>query len=504
MKAVKLNRIDNVAVLTSSVKAGDVIDMFGITAAESIPQGHKIALCNLPKGSNVFRYGVNLGKTLVDIKQGGWINEKVLDLPEAESLDLLKPGCQGTYFENLERKTWFGYDNGEGKFAGSRNILGITTSVHCVAGVVRVAVDKIRNEILPDYPNVDDVVALIHPYGCGVAINAPDAVIPIRSIRNLIRHPNFGGQILAVGLGCEKLTMDKILEPDEINSENVLFLQDCHDGFSGMIDRICKMARKKLEVLNKRERTELPLSKLCIGAQCGGSDAFSGISANPSIGRAFDYLVANGATCIFSETTEVRDGVHLIAQRCSSEESVEKLKTEVKWYDEYLKKGLVDRSANPTPGNKKGGLSNIVEKAMGSIAKSGSSPVSQVIGPGELPCMEHRGLVFESTPGSDLVCGPSQLASGIVLQLFSTGRGTPYGLREIPVVKLSTQHGIANNWPDLFDFDTGSIVDGEKSVDDAGRELYNLILDIAGGKKSCAEKLKIYNDLLIFNPAPIT
>jgi len=502
MKAVKISEQDNVAVVTSQVKAGEVLDGTSIVALSDIPQGHKIALYDLKKGDQVVRYGVVLGYMLEDIKAGAWINEFNLELPTSPSVASLKPGNKGDVAKDLpERRTWLGYDNGPDLPAGSRNLLGIITSVQCVAGVVRNAVDRIRREILPEYPNVDDVVAVVHPYGCGVAIKADDANIPIRSVRNVAHHPNFGGQILAVGLGCEKLTMDMILTPEENNSDNVIILQDCK-GYEAMMDAIMGAARRKLEVLNRRKRVELPLSKLRVGAQCGGSDAFSGISANPTIGYAFDLLAAGGATVMFSEVTEVRDGVHFLAERCSDEKMVEKLKYEISWYDEYLSKNHVDRSANPTPGNKKGGLSNIVEKAMGSIAKSGKSPIVEVIGPGETP--KCQGLVFAATPASDIVCGPSQLCSGIVMQLFSTGRGTPYGLQEIPVFKICTQHSMKSQWPDLFDLDAGYVVTGEKTLAEMGTELYNRILDVVSGERTAAEKYGLYNDLIVFNPAPIT
>ncbi len=502
MKVVKIADQDNVAVVVAPTTKGDEIEGTSLKALCDIPQGHKVALVDLKKGEKVVRYGVVLGYALEDIKAGGWVNEFNLELPSSPAVASLKAGGKGTVLKNLpERKTWMGYDNGPDLPAGSRNILGIVTSVQCVAGVVRNAVDKIRREIIPEYPNVDDVVAVVHPYGCGVAIKADDANIPIRSIRNVAHHPNFGGQMLAVGLGCEKLTMDMILTPEENNPENVIMLQECQ-GYGAMIDRICEAARKRLEVLDKRRRVELPLSKLRIGAQCGGSDAFSGISANPTIGYAFDLLAAGGATVLFSEVTEVRDGVHLLAERCKDEKTVEKLKYEISWYDEYLSKNHVDRSANPTPGNKKGGLSNIVEKAMGSIAKSGHSPISEVIGPGETP--KCSGTIFAATPASDIVCGPSQLASGIVMQLFSTGRGTPYGLQEIPVYKICTQHSMKRQWPDLFDLDAGFVVTGEKTIAELGTELYGHILDVVSGEKTSAEKYGIYNDILIFNPAPIT
>lgn len=502
VEAIRISERDNVAVAVKEIRKGSVLPHYGITALKDIPQGHKITLTDLRKGDEIIRYGVSLGRLVSDAPAGTWVEEDMIELPPSPALDELTAGGEGYYPDYTpSRNTWMGYDIPGARYAGTRNILGITTTVQCVAGPLRAAVERIRRDILPKYPNVDEVSPLIHPYGCGVAINAPDAFIPIRSVRNLARNPNFGGELMVVSLGCEKLTVSKLLSEEENNPDNVIVLQECR-GFSGMISAICEMAEHKLRILNERRRTELPLSRLCIGTQCGGSDAFSGISANPSIGYAFDLLAKGGATVMFSEVTEVRDGVHLLARRCAEQETVEKLKSEIGWYDAYLARGGADRSANPTPGNHKGGLSNIVEKAMGSIAKSGHAPINEVIGPGEVP--SKGGLVFAATPASDIVCGPTQLASGITLQVFSTGRGTPYSLRECPVVKLCTRHELMEQWPDLFDIDAGFILTGEATIEEVGRRLYDLILDVAGGQKSEAEKLGIYNDLIIDNPAPIT
>ncbi|MBI9093946.1 MAG: galactarate dehydratase [Sphaerochaeta sp.] len=501
-RLIQINANDNVAILTEDASKGTVFPD-GIVLLEDIPQAHKVALKDLRKGDSVIRYGVVLGYLLHDIKKGGWINEKSLELPLQPSLEDMEYGQSVPFsIPDPPLKVFEGYDNGPDSYAGTRNLLAITTTVQCVSGVVDQLVSQIRSKLLPKYPNVEEVVAINHAYGCGVAINAPDAVIPIRSIRNIMRNPNFGGEIMVVGLGCEKLTVDKLLSPEEINAENVLMLQD-YPGYASMMEALLKMAETKLQALNRRKRTTLPLSKLCIGMQCGGSDSFSGITANPSAGYASDLLVRGGATVMFSEVTEVRDGVHLLAQRCVDKEARNKLAYEIGWYDDYLAKGAVDRSANPTPGNKKGGLSNIVEKAMGSIAKSGHSPIVEVIGPGELP--RKHGLVFAATPASDIVCGPSQLASGITLQVFITGRGTPYGLAEAPVIKVCSRNDMKEHWDDLIDLNAGGIVTGEESVDEVGIRLFNLILEVASGRKrTFAEQYGLKNFLCVFNPAPIT
>lgn len=499
---IKIKDNDNVAIAIHQIDEGTEI-MPGITTKQIIPQGHKIALKDILKGEEIIRYGVILGYAKDLITKGSWINEFMLDLPTPPSLDNMEWGKNiDVVLPKPKRTTFLGYEIEGEKYAGTRNILGISTTVQCVSGVLDVAVEKIKNEILPNYPNVDDVVAINHAYGCGVAINATEAVIPIRSLKNLVHHPNFGGEVMVVSLGCEKLTVEKLLDECDIKKENIIVLQEIK-GFDNMVKAICNMAKVKLQRLNKRVRKELPLSKLCIGMQCGGSDAFSGVTGNPSAGYASDLLVSAGATVMFSEVTEVRDGVHFIASRITSQEMCDKLAKEMKWYDNYLLNGNVDRSANPTPGNKKGGLSNIVEKAMGSIAKSGTAPIVEVLSPGEKPTKS--GLIYAATPASDIVCGPSQLASGITLQVFITGRGTPYGLAIAPVVKVCTRNEMKEMWQDLIDVNAGPIATGDATIKDIGEILFNEILDVASGiKKSYAEKYGLKNFLCVFNPAPIT
>jgi galactarate dehydratase len=387
---------------------------------------------------------------------------------------------------------------------GTRNLLGITTSVQCVAPVAAYMVRRIKAELLPLYPNVDDAVALNYSYGCGVAIDAPAAVIPIRTSQNLARNPNFGGEVLVLGLGCEKLQPQRLLPENCKKEASIVSLQDekLH-GFEAMVAAGMELAERKLAELNKRQRQTCPASDLVVGLQCGGSDAFSGITANPAVGVAADLIVRAGGTAVFSEVTEVRDGVHLLAERASSKAVGRALLRKMKWYDRYLQAGNVDRSANTTPGNKEGGLANIVEKSLGSIVKSGTSPLADILGPGER--LRKKGLVFAATPASDFICGTLQLATGIRLQVFTTGRGTPYGLAMAPVIKVATRSALSRRWHDLIDLDAGRIATGDAMIVDVGWELFRLILEIASGKKKvAADRLGLHNDLVLFNPAPIT
>jgi galactarate dehydratase len=270
-----------------------------------------------------------------------------------------------------------------------------------------------------------------------------------------------------------------------------------------MIDSIMATAQVHLERLDARRRETVPASELVVGVQCGGSDAFSGVTANPAVGFCTDLLVRAGASVMFSETTEVRDGIDQLTSRAATPEVAEAMIREMAWYDAYLRQGRVDRSANTTPGNKKGGLSNIVEKAMGSIVKSGSSPISNVLSPGEK--LRSRGLTYAATPASDFICGTLQLAAGMNLHVFTTGRGTPYGLAAVPVIKVATRSDLARRWHDLMDINAGTIADGVATIEDVGWELFRMMLDVASGrKKTWAEYWKLHNALVLFNPAPVT
>ena len=383
------------------------------------------------------------------------------------------------------------------------------------------AVQRIKAELLPKFSNVDDVVALDHAYGCGVAIDAPGAEIPIRTLRNISLNPNFGGEVMVVSLGCEKLQPERMFPPGVIPIQDIresseggvggldtICLQDdAHVGFMSMVESIMQQAEIHLRRLNARQRETVPASELVVGVQCGGSDAFSGVTANPAVGFCTDLLVRAGASVMFSETTEVRDGIDQLTSRAATPELAQAMIREMAWYDAYLQRGSADRSANTTPGNKKGGLSNIAEKAMGSIVKSGSAAITGVLSPGEK--LKQKGtagrLVFAATPASDFICGTLQLAAGMNLHVFTTGRGTPYGLAQVPVIKVATRSDLARRWHDLMDINAGTIADGTASIEDVGWELFNLMLDVASGrKKTWAEQWKLHNALVLFNPAPVT
>ena len=501
---IKLHADDNVAIVANDrgLPAGSVF-ADGLTLRERVPQGHKFALVDIAAGEAIRRYGAVIGTALADISRGAWVAEKLVRMPDAPDLARLSnTRAAVSPMPKLEGYTFEGFRNPDGS-VGTRNVLAVSTSVQCVAGTLEFALQRVRSELLPRYPNVDAVVGLTHTYGCGVAIDAPDAVIPIRTLNNLARNPNFGGQAMVVGLGCEKLLPERLL-PDGAPASDIMRLQDeAFQGFGPMVEAITEMCRARLEILNRRRRETCPASDLVIGLQCGGSDAFSGVTANPALGFAADLLVRAGGTVMFSEVTEVRDAIHLLTARAADDGVAADLVREMAWYDAYLARGGADRSANTTPGNKSGGLVNIVEKALGSIVKSGSSQIVEVLAPGARPTK--HGLIFAATPASDFICGTLQLASGIGLQVFTTGRGTPYGLAAAPVIKVATNSALAKRWHDLIDFDAGGIATGEASIEDTGWELFRLILDTASGRNiPWSDRWGIANALALFNPAPVT
>lgn len=348
---------------------------------KKIPQGHKVALIDIKQDEAVRRYNVIIGYAKEDIKAGSWIHETRLRLPEPPALEHLPMATAIPPVEPaLEGYTFEGFRNPDGS-VGTRNILAISSTVQCVSGVIEFAVKRIKDDLLPKFPNVNDVISLEHTYGCGVAIDAPGAEVPIRTLRHLAQNPNFGGEVMVVSLGCEKLQPERMMPAGtiEIHREqrgtindarwgdlDVVCLQDKeHVGFDSMIEHIMRQAEQHLHRLNARRRETVPASELIVGMQCGGSDAFSGITANPVLGFASDLLVRAGATVMFSEVTEVRDGIAQLTSRAASPAVAQQLIDQMKWFDNYLARGGVDRSANTSPGNKKGGLSNIVEKSHG-------------------------------------------------------------------------------------------------------------------------------------------
>ena len=501
---VRVHEDDNVAIIVDpeGAETGGMSPS-GLVVRERIPQSHKVALDFVERGAPVVRYGQVIGLANRPLEAGQWVREEMIDLPAAPRLEELPLATAVPATPPpIENCTFEGYRNSDGS-VGTKNILGITTTVQCVAPTVDFAARRIRSELLPRFPNVDDVVPITHGYGCGIAIDAPGAVVPIETLRNISLHANIGAQPLIVSLGCEKLQPQRLFRSELpiLEPANIIRLQD-QLGFAETVSAIMEAAEKRLAHLNGRQRQTCPASQLVVGLQCGGSDAFSGVTCNPAVGYAADLLVRAGATVLFSEVTEVRDAVHLLTPRAVTREVGLALVREMRWYDDYLARGAADRTANPTPGNKRGGLANIVEKALGSIAKAGTSAIEAVATHGEK--VTAKGLVFAATPASDFICGTQQLAS-MNLHVFTTGEGSPYGLAMVPVVKVSSRTALAEKWHDLIDIDAGRIATGQATIQDVGTEIFHFLLDVASGRKQTwAERWGLGNALIPFNPGPVT
>ena len=505
---IRVDPRDNVAIVVNQggLPAGSRFPC-GLVLTEPVPEAHKVALANLAAGAPILRYSAVIGYAKRPIPRGSWVHEGLVAPPQAPALaDCPLATATPKPLPTLDGYTFDGFRNPDGS-VGTRNILGISTTVQCTAPTVDYAVRRIKTELLPHFPHVDDVVAITHNYGCGVAIDAPGADVPIRTLHNLSLNPNFGGELLVVSLGCEKLQPARMLGAGPLNvlaeDPAVAVLQDAQQGFGEMLAHIMVLAEARLKRLNERRRVTCPASDLVVGLQCGGSDAFSGVTANPAVGFAADLLVRAGATVMFSEVTEVRDAAHLITARAATPQVAKDFLREIAWYDEYLRKGDADRAANPTPGNKQGGLANIVEKAMGSVAKAGSAALMGVAAPGER--VTQKGLVFAATPASDFICGTLQLAAGMNMHIFTTGRGTPYGLSVAPVIKVASNSGLAERWRDLIDVDAGRIATAQATVEEVGWELFHLILEVASGRKQTwADHWGLHNEFVLFNPGPVT
>jgi galactarate dehydratase len=506
---VQVDPRDTVAILVNEggLPAGTQFES-GLTLIEDVPEAHKVALVDIEAGAPILRYGSVIGYAECAIAKGSWVHEERMRLPLAPSLDDLPLATAvPAPMPPLEGYTFEGFLNDDGS-VGTKNILGITTTVQCVAATVDYAVKRIKEEVLPRYPNVDDVVALTHNYGCGVAIDAPGAEIPIRTLRNISLNPNLGGAPMVVSLGCEKLQPVILLPSSTLpilsSGPYTVRMQDEQlHSFGEIVAAIMELAEKRLAQLNVRRRVTRPASDLVVGVQCGGSDAFSGVTANPAVGYATDLLVRAGATVMFSEVTEVRDAIHLLTARAANEQVARDLIREMAWYDAYLERGGVDRSANPSPGNKRGGLTNIVEKTLGSVAKAGTGAIHGVFGPGER--VTKKGLIFAATPAGDFICGTLQLAAAMNVHIFTTGRGTPYGLAMVPVIKVASRTSLAERWPDLIDLDAGTIATGDATIEQVGMQLFQMVLDVASGRKQTwADHWGLHNDLALFNPSPVT
>ena len=478
---------DGVAVARGRIEPGTAVAA-DVCAAERIPAGHKVALRAHAVGEAVSKYGQIIGFATEAIAPGGHVHVHNLGMGEfakdyaygedAEPTRMLDPPA-----------TFRGIRRPDGRVA-TRNYVGILTSVNCSAHVADLIADAFKRhsilglDPLADYPNVDGVVALTHKTGCGMAMGEPLRLLR-RTLAGYARHVNFS-HIVMIGLGCEVNQIGAFLEEqglsDRIRNMNIQSMGGTRRTVEAGIDFV----KGILAEANVVARETVPLSELVLALQCGGSDGYSGVSANPALGVASDLLVRNGGTVILSETTETYGAEHLFTRRAASREVGERLVELMRWWEDYTRKNGAEINANPSPGNKAGGLTTILEKSLGAMAKAGSTNLVDVVRYAEP--VTAKGFVFMDTPGYDPVSATGQVAGGANLVCFTTGRGSVFGCKPAPSIKIATNTPMYRRLEDDMDVNCGSILDGEETVKEAGRRIFELILRVAGGEPTKSEQ----------------
>ena len=483
---VRLNSDDNVVVCVDRVAAGTQLE--GVTAAEPIPRGHKLATRRIDKGEPVRKFGQIIGFASSEIEPGRHVHEHNCAIADferdyafASENTWSPPSLTGlpTSFRGFRRP---------GGRAGTRNYIAILTSVNCSASVARFAARAaVESGMLRDYPNVDGIAAFTHGTGCGMDSRGEGYDLLQRTIWGHAANPNVGGALM-IGLGCEVFQLPRLLEAYGL-SESPTFRTmtiQTSGGTRATIDAALAAIADMLPAVNAVEREEMPVSDLTLALQCGGSDGYSGVTANPALGHAADLLVAAGGTAILSETPEIYGAEHLLTRRACDRGTGEKLVELIRWWEDYTAKLDGNMNNNPSPGNKLGGLTTILEKSLGAAAKGGTSPLAGVYRYAEP--VDRRGFVFMDSPGYDPCSVTGQVASGANIVAFTTGRGSAFGCKPAPSIKLATNSELYANMTEDMDANCGDILDGV-SVEEKGRDIFRLLVETASGRRSKSEQL---------------
>ncbi len=486
--ALRLNDQDNVAVAIRALEAGQDTGIDGVVCSAAIPAGHKVAVKAVAVGEAVRKYGQIIGFAGAAIAPGEHVHTHNCTMG-----DFNRDYAFGADVRNIQPlpddqcRTFKGYRRADGR-VGTRNYIGVLTSVNCSATVARYIADAFRGEALAEYPNVDGVSAFVHGTGCGMSSDAYGYALLQRTLWGYARHPNFAG-VLLVGLGCEVNQISFLKEAYGIEDGPTFQTMTIQEsgGTRAAVEAGIACIRDMLPAANAVERVNVPASELTIALQCGGSDGYSGITANPSLGAAVDRLVANGGTAILSETPEIYGAEHLLTRRAVDQAVGEKLVERIKWWEDYTTRTGGEMNANPSPGNKAGGLTTILEKSLGAAAKGGTTNLAGVYEYAEP--VTAKGFVFMDSPGYDPASITGQVASGATVVCFTTGRGSVFGYKPAPSIKLATNSAMYARMADDMDINCGGIVDGEATVDEKGGEIFDTILDVASGTPSKSEAL---------------
>jgi altronate hydrolase len=486
--ALRLHPEDHVATAVRSLEPGEPV-LMGIAARGVIPRGHKVAIADIEEGAPVRKFGQIIGLATTPIAAGEHVHVHNLAFTPSGAGHAIGTDRQSLkLFPESEAATFEGIVRSDGRVA-TRNYIGILTTVNCAATVARVVGDQFRSRNgLLDYPNVDGVVALTHKAGCNAGTEGEAIALLRRTIAGYARHANFAA-VLIIGLGCESNEMSELVKRQGLDCGERLHTLNIQDkgGTRSTVEYATGVIRELLPEANRVFRQTVSAKHLTVGLQCGGSDGFSAITANPALGFASDVLVRHGGTSILSETPEIYGAEDVLLRRAASPEVGQKLLDLLRWWESYAEKHGETLDNNPSPGNKAGGLTTILEKSLGAAAKGGTADLVGVYRFAE-PVIE-RGFVFMDTPGYDPVSVTGQVAGGANLICFTTGRGSCFGCKPVPSIKLATNSDMFHRMRDDMDLNCGDTLDGGATIEEMGERIFRLMLEVASGRKSQSEEL---------------
>lgn len=484
---IQLNAADNVMVALADLVAGQHVTDLDFPLAQDVARGHKFACRAIAAGQNVIRYGQTIGQATRDIAVGEHVHVHNLGMGEHSSDYAFASEAKQLAPAGVER-IFDGYHRADGR-VGTRNYLGILTTVNCSGSVAKfIAEAADRSGLLDGFENIDGIVPIAHGTGCGMSGRDEGYDTLFRTLSGYATHPNFGG-ILLIGLGCEVMQISALVDGRPIRADGAMrYMTIQHEGGTRKtIEKGLQELRGIAEIANKAQRKPAPISHIMVGMQCGGSDGYSGITANPALGHASDLLVRHGGTTILSETSEIYGAEHLLTRRAASRQVGEKLIARVRWWEDYTARNGGEMDNNPSPGNKRGGLTTILEKSLGAVAKSGSAPLNDVYLFGER--IDTKGFVFMDSPGFDPCSVTGQIASGANLIAFTTGRGSVSGYMPTPCIKLATNSEMYARLRDDMDLNCGDIISDGVSIAAKGEELFEMFIRVASGERTKSEQL---------------
>ena len=482
---IHLNPADNVAIARVALSPGQDLRVNGrsITVDEPVPAGHKVAIAAISAGENVLRYGQVIGSARVRIEPGRHVHTHNIAFEELSFAYEFPTSDIPASEPPKDMPTFLGYRREDGR-VGTRNYIAVVAASNCAAHTAELIAASYDDEILP--PNVDGVAAFPHGEGCGHSIG-PDTEQLQRTLGGVLNHPNVAAAII-LGLGCEVNQIDHYLGAGGERTDRLVGMTlQSSGGTRATVEAARTEIAKMMDRAAAEKRAEAPASKIVLGLNCGGSDSFSGITANPALGVCCDKLAALGGTAVLAETTEIFGAEHLLVRRARNRQVAEKLLEFIAGYKNYLKRFGGSFDDNPTPGNKAGGLTNILEKSLGAVAKAGTSTLTDVVDYAEH--ITSPGFVFMNTPGYDPISLTGLAAGGVNLIAFTTGRGSAIGFPTIPVIKIASNSATYRRMRDNMDVNAGRIANGEATVAEIGHEIFDLLLRVASGERTSSERL---------------